>query len=154
MVSSPWMPAVLHFESFLYFQWKKWKGYMAAPWDWAILGWSSTVPGLVCTTSQLDCPFLPLSAAQLDSIGFNIIRKCIHAVETRGKVVQQMALFSVKVTHLVRWQTWYLLFPNFKWLINSPNAIGGVFPQVLLLWSAGALNWFSRQPLRLVRRLF
>lgn len=57
---------------------------------------------------------LPLSAAQLDIIGFNIIKKCIHAVETRGKVVQQMALFSAMVIHVGRRQTRYLLFSDFK----------------------------------------
>lgn len=40
------------------------------------------------------CPALPAAqpcslpfpaAAQLDSIGFSIIKKCIHAVETRGR---------------------------------------------------------------------
>lgn len=41
-----------------------------------------------------------LSAAQLDNIGFSIIRKCIYAVETRGIVVHQMALFLGKVLHL------------------------------------------------------
>lgn len=34
-----------------------------------------------------------LSAAQLDNIGFSIIKKCIHAVETRGRAVHQMVLF-------------------------------------------------------------
>lgn len=71
-------------------------------------------PNVVLRHQHLDCRFLSLSAAQLDSIGFSIIRKCIHAVETRGKVVQQMALFSAKVMHLVPRQTCYLLFPDFK----------------------------------------
>lgn len=96
---------------------------------------------------QLDSPSLPLSAAQLDSVGFSIIRKCIHAVETRGKVVQQMASFSVKVTHLGRRQTCYLLFSDFKWLIHSPSAIVGVFPRVTLLWSWSSQPIWCRQPL-------
>ena len=77
-----------------------------------MLGWSSPVQSWYVCGQHLDCLLLSLSAAQLDSIGFSIIKKCIHAVETRGKIVQQMALFSAKVTHLVRWQTCYLLFAN------------------------------------------
>uniref|UniRef100_A0A8D0H952 Rho GTPase-activating protein 26 n=1 Tax=Sphenodon punctatus TaxID=8508 RepID=A0A8D0H952_SPHPU len=48
--------------------------------------------------------------AQLDNIGFSIIRKCIHAVETRGRVVHQMALFLGKVLHLFRFVCACLLF--------------------------------------------
>lgn len=87
---------------------------------------------------QLDCPSLPLSAAQLDSIGFSIIRKCIHAVETRGKAVQHGALFSARGTHLWKPQTCYLLFSDFKWLINSPSAIADVCPRAVLLWNGGS----------------
>uniref|UniRef100_A0A2I3HMQ1 Rho GTPase-activating protein 26 n=1 Tax=Nomascus leucogenys TaxID=61853 RepID=A0A2I3HMQ1_NOMLE len=44
-------------------------------------------------SQQLDCPSLALSAAQLDSIGFSIIRKCIHAVETRG--INEQGLYRI-----------------------------------------------------------
>lgn len=38
--------------------------------------------------------FSSLPAAQLDNIGFSIIKKCIHAVETRGRALHQMVLFG------------------------------------------------------------
>lgn len=33
-----------------------------------------------------------LPAAQLDNIGFSIIKRCIHAVETRGRVLSPSSL--------------------------------------------------------------
>lgn len=49
------------------------------------LGLVTPCPKIGLHGQQLELCSLPLSAAQLDSIGFSIIRKCIHAVETRGK---------------------------------------------------------------------
>lgn len=63
----------------------------------ALLGWQGFRSSLVLSSALCPSP----AAAQLDTIGFSIIKKCIHAVETRGRAALGLGLQLLAVEQLL-----------------------------------------------------